>query len=356
MNDYSLLNNCSLIRSHPHARQTAGIFHQGQHKVMPRKPDPIDRRLLSKVSKLYYEQELSQQEIARRLQLSRPKVSRLLGQARDEGIVQITVLSPPDTYADLEQQLEVEFGLLEAVVTEGGEGLAPAQLAREIGAAAAAYFRRTLQDGDVVGISWGTTLNAMVHALLPQAVEGVHVVQLNGGLGPPEAEVHSTNLCHRLAQALDSRLTLLPAPGIVDSAAIKEAILSDKNIQHAMGLIEQVTVAYVGVGAPTPDSVLMRDGTIMRQEQLDGLRAKGAVGDIALRFFDADGQPVGSELSGRTIGISLAQLQGIPRVVGVAGGPQKIDVIHAALKGGLINVLVTDEATARRVLARGQAS
>jgi DNA-binding transcriptional regulator LsrR (DeoR family) len=320
---------------------------------MPRKPDPIDKRLLSKVSKLYYEQELSQQEIAGRLQLSRPKVSRLLRQAREEGIVQITVLPPPDSHADLEGQLETRFGLLEAVVADGGSPWSPDQVAREVGAAAANYFHRTLQDGDVIGISWGTTLNAMVHSLLPQSVEGVHVVQLNGGLGPPEAEVHSTNLCHRLAQVLDARLTLLPAPGIVDTPAIKEAILSDKNIQHAMQLMERVTVAYMGVGAPTPDSVLMSDGTIMRQEQLDGLRAKGAVGDIALRFFDAEGRPVDSDLSGRTIGISLEQLQRIPRVIGVAGGLEKVDVIHAALKGKLINVLITDEAVARQILERG---
>ena len=317
---------------------------------LPRPAQQQDLRLLSKVSKLYYEQELTQQEIADTQLLSRSKVSRLLQRAQDAGIVHITVLPPPGIYTDLEYQLENKFGLREVIVTEATELTSQEAISKEIGLAAADYLHRTLRDGDIIGVSWGTTLNAMVSALRPQETQDVHVVQIIGGLGPPEAEVHATDLCRRMGHALRSRLTLLPAPGIMDSQQAKEVILCDSYVQGALDLIPDINVAYIGIGAPTPTSVIMRDGSIMSQAELDDLLNQGAVGDIALRFFDADGQPIHSELDDRVIGITIEQLKQIERVVGVAGGPEKDAVIRGALLGRLIDVLVTDHATAMRLL------
>jgi len=317
---------------------------------MPRRLSRQDLRLLVKVSKAYYEQGLTQQEIADRLHQSRSRVSRLLREARDTGIVQITVVPPKNTHPDLEVQLETTFRLQEAVVIEVAEQSSDEAISREIGMAAAAYLQRTLMDGDIIGISWGTTLNAMVSALQPQETRDVHVVQIIGGLGPPEAEVHATDLCRRMVRALGSKLTLLAAPGIVDSQQVKEVILRDSHVQTVFDLFSHINVAYVGIGAPTPDSVVMRDGTIMTQAELNGLLAKGAVGDIALRYFDARGQPVHSDLDDRVVGITLEQLRRIDRVVGVSGGQQKHAVIRGALLGGLIDVLITDQVTAQRLL------
>ena len=317
---------------------------------MPRSARQDQLRLLSKVSKLYYEQGLTQQEIAHRLLLSRSKVSRLLQQARGVGIVQITVLSPPSIYPDLEVQLESKFRLQEAIVIEVTESTSQEAVSKALGIAAADYLQRTLRDGDVIGISWGTTLNAMVSALQPQETRNVHVVQIIGGLGLPEAEVHATDLCRRMAHALNGKLTLLPAPGIVDRQQVRKVILSDSHVQRALDLLPHINVAYVGIGAPTPTSVVMRDGSIMSQAELDKLMSKAAVGDIALRFFDADGRPIRSDLDDRVIGITLKQLKQIERVVGVAGGPEKDAVIRGAVLGGFINVLITDHATATRLL------
>jgi len=311
-----------------------------------------EMRLLTKVSKLYYEENLTQDEIVARLHLSRSKVSRLLQQARDVGIIKITVLSPPGLYPDLESELETRYHLQEAIVIEAREPESQQVVARELGAAAAHYLLRTLEDHDVIGISWGTTLSHMVAALQPRRVPDAHVVQIIGGLGKPEAEVHATDLCRRLAQLLQCKLTLLPAPGIVDHEQVKSAILSDSHVHRAFELFSQITVAYVGIGAPTPDSVLIRDGTILTWQEVNDLISKGAVGDIALRFFDEDGQPIASEVDQRVIGISLEQLRHVQRVVGVAGGPQKVAVLRGALRGRLINVLITDHVTAVRLLEK----
>lgn len=317
---------------------------------MARQAIPPDLRLLSKVSKLYYERHLNQNEIAERLHLSRPKVSRLLQQAQDEGIVQITVMSPPGIYADLEQQLEERFGLREAVVVEVDKTAPQEVVSREVGTGAGEYFQRTLSVGDIIGISWGMTLVGMVNALPRCEIEEVHVVQIIGGLGPPEAEVHATNLCRRLSYKLSSKLTLIPAPGIASTNQARAALETDSHVQNALALFERINVAYVGIGVPSPTSVTMRDGSILTAEDLERLRAHGAVGDIALRYFDGGGQAVASELDERVVGITLQQLRQIETVVGVAGGQQKEAVVRAALHGRLINVLITDQLLAARLL------
>ena len=317
---------------------------------MARKPQPADLRLLSRVSKLYYEQNLNQAEIAEKLHLSRPKVSRLLQQALDEGVVQISVSLPPGVYSVLEERLEERFGLQEVVVVEVIDPDSQIAVSRDLGFAAANYFQRTVRNGDVIGISWGTTLSAMVKALQPMNPRDTRVVQLIGGLGMPNAETHATSLCQRLTQLLSSELTLLHAPGIVDNQVIKKAILSDSHMQKVLDLFSLINVAYVGVGVPTPESVVMRDGTIMSQADLDNLFSLGAVGNIALRFFDINGIPIQSELDERVIGITLEQLRQIPRVVGITGGPQKQSVVRGALEGKLIDVLITDNQTAQELL------
>ena len=317
---------------------------------MPRNPQPIDLRLLTKVAKMYYDQELTQQEIAKKLYVSRPKVSRLLKQAREEGIVQITVFAPPHTFSALEEDLESKYGLTEAVVVEATRPESQETTAREVGIAAANYLQRTIRPGDAIGVSWGSTLNAMVQALKPSDVEDIHIVQLIGGLGPPEAESHATSLCGRMAQGLGGRQTVIPAPGIVDNEEVKAILFTDQHVQAAFQIFPEINVAYVGIGSPTPDSVLMRDGSIISQQEVDNLKTNGAVGDIALRFFDSTGEIVDAGIEKRVIGISREQLKQIERVVGVAGGPEKFAVISGALVGGWINVLVTDHVTAGHLL------
>ncbi|WP_119066286.1 sugar-binding transcriptional regulator [Aggregatilinea lenta] len=317
---------------------------------MPALSPSGDIRLLSKVSKLYYERHLTQQQIAERLHLSRSKVSRLLQQAELQGIVQISVVMPSGGYSQLENELEARFGLKEAIVVDVEDGVSPEMRMTTLGAAGAGYLQRMVEDGDVLGITWGTTLNAMVNALHPYKTRRVRVVQTIGGLGAPEAEIHATDISSRLAHLLGAKLTLIPAPGIVADQRTKSALLSDSHVQSAFSLFPSITIAFVGIGVPEPTSVVMRDGSIMTQAQLDGVLALGAVGDIGLRFFDAEGCAIRSALDELVIGMTLEQLGQIERVVGVAGGQNKARAVHAALRGRLINVLITDRVLASRLL------
>jgi DNA-binding transcriptional regulator LsrR (DeoR family) len=315
--------------------------------------EAADGRLMSKVSTLYYLQGLNQRQIAERLHLSRPKVSRLLKQARDEDIVQITVASPDGNYVDLESELERRHDLEEALIASS----APLQDARsslikkQIGTAAAEYLRRTVSDGDTLGVTWGTTLQAMMQSLRPVAAKNIHVVQTLGGVGRPEAEAHAADLSRRLAQLLDARLTSLPIPGIVGSQQVREILQSERHTQEAFSHFSELTTAFVGIGALDTNPIFEDDPNVSR-DLYDELTAAGAVGDIALRFFDADGNPVSEPVSDRLIGISLDQLSNTPRVVGIAGGPAKVEAIRGALRGHVIDVLITDPSTAREVLGQ----
>ena len=131
---------------------------------------------------------------------------------------------------------------------------------------------------------------------------------------------------------------------------MREVYLSDQHIQTAMGLFSKITLAFVGVGSPTSQTILTRDSSILTQEDLDDVVSHGAVGDIALHFIDRNGMLVPSEMDRRVVGIDLEDLFRVQRVVGVAGGPRKIEAIRAALRGKILDVLITDKLTAERLL------
>jgi DNA-binding transcriptional regulator LsrR (DeoR family) len=316
---------------------------------MPRNKS-VDYRLLLKVSKYYYEKQLTQQEISERLNLSRPKVSRLLKQAEEIGIVKISIIPQPGIHTDLEDALERTYGLKEAVVVEVSDPNSQYAVSREVGAAAADYFSQSVSSPSTIGISWGTTLQAMVDALRTQDFHESHVVQLIGGLGKPESEAHATYILRRLVEKTGAQLSILNVPGIVDNTAVKNALMNDSHLKEVFNQFEKIDVAFVGVGTPTPDSVVMRDGTILTESQLESLLGLGAVGDICLRFFDEQGNIIHSEIDERVLGITLEQIQKVDRVVGVTGGPYKDKAIRAALLGKLVNVLITDHLSAKKLL------
>ncbi len=317
---------------------------------MAAKPTQEELRLLVKVARFYYEDGLNQDAITARLGLSRSKVSRLMGQARETGIVQISVVEPEDLFLDVESRLEERFGLQEALVVEAQPGDSQGHVSRAVGGAAAGYVSRAISSRSTIGMCWGDTLRHMVTNLASQRLPNAQVVQMIGGIGQPDAEVHATELCRSMARTLDCRLTLLPVPGIVADQRTREALLSDVHVQRAVEAFDDLDIAFVGIGAPTTDSVTMRDGSIITRAELDDLLRKGTVGDIALRYYDAAGECIESEINARIIGMTLEQIKQVPKVVGVSGGPQKAAAIRAALAGRLINVLITDSVTAQKLL------
>jgi DNA-binding transcriptional regulator LsrR (DeoR family) len=298
---------------------------------------------------------LTQREIAERFGLSRPKVSRLLQQARDVHVVNISLVPPSEGAADLEHDLEVTYSLEEAVLVDVNHPAQPELVARDLGPPAAACLLRRLTRSSVVAMAWGRTLWATIEALPARTMPDVTVVQLSGGLGPVDALEHSTELIRRAAQKLNAKLRLLPAPGIVSTLDAARALRQDHQVAEVLKLAARADIAVVGLGVPTPDSVLLKDGTILTADDLRLLEANGAVGDIALRYIDAQGEVVSLDrLNQRIIGLSLDTIRCIPTVIGVGGGTVKHEIVKAALKSGLLDVLVTDRDTAEAVLSETQ--
>jgi len=313
-------------------------------------------RLMAKVARMYYTDGLRQTEICERLNIHQSTVSRVLKRAEREGIVRTTVSLPSGTHTDVEDAVQTRFALAEAVVVDCLED--DAQISHDLGAAAAFYLENTLKPTDVVGISsWSAALLEMVNAMHPsQRFKGTRVIQILGGVGNPNAEVHATQVTRRLADLIGAEATLLAAPGVVGSRDARDVLIKDRFVREALDLFDQVTIALVGIGATEPSRALASSGNIFSPQEIKLLASKGAVGDICLRFFDSAGRPVATELNDRVISMGLDQLHAVRRVVGVAGGKRKTNAILGALAGKLVNVLITDLATAERLLAAGKAS
>jgi DNA-binding transcriptional regulator LsrR (DeoR family) len=147
----------------------------------------------------------------------------------------------------------------------------------------------------------------------------------------------------------------LPAPGVAGTAETQRVYLDDPFVREAMALFESVSLALVGIGSVEPSRLLASSGNVFSPEELEQLKAQGAVGDVCLRFFDSAGLPVITPHNDRVIGISLDQLRQVRRTVGIAGGERKLAAIRGALEGGWINVLITDRYTAEKLVpgARG---
>jgi DNA-binding transcriptional regulator LsrR (DeoR family) len=162
--------------------------------------------------------------------------------------------------------------------------------------------------------------------------------------------VYAGRLIGRLANLVRGEATLLPAPGIVGAPEAIPILREDRYVRDAMAMFDQVTIAIVGIGTVEPSGLLASSGNIFSPEELDMLRDAGAVGDICLRFFDAAGRPSLTPLDERVIGMTLDQLRQVKRAVGIAGGKRKLNAIRGALRGRLINVLITDRFTAQDLL------
>jgi DNA-binding transcriptional regulator LsrR (DeoR family) len=240
-----------------------------------------------------------------------------------------------------------KYKLKEVIVVDAADNRD--QLLRNLGAGAAHYLENTIKANDVIGISsWSEALLATANTMqrLGSSIN-VNVIQILGGLGNPTSESHAAQLTRRLAELVNGEAIMLPAPGIVGAADTRTILLQDPYLQDVLKLFDNVTLALVGIGTVEPSRILANSGNAFPGNELDLLRGVNAVGDVCLRFFDVNGKPVETLLNERVIGMSLQQMKQVKRSIGVAGGERKHAAIRAAIRGGWINILVTDYETAK---------
>jgi deoxyribonucleoside regulator len=302
--------------------------------------------LLMDLATRFYVTGQSQVDIARKLGLDPSTVSRYLKRARDEGIVRVEIHRPRSLHSDLALEVAESFRLKRAVVVASEPG--PAALA-SVARAAADYVNSQLLNDMRLGLSWGRMLSAAIHALPAGTVTGLDISMLHGGVGSAGAGIQGHELARHLASLhAHSHVHYLHAPVLVDSPDIKEAMLRDGSIKAALESAAACEVALVGIGTVDESAPLIRYGHIPPRDR-KRLLAAGAVGDICTRFFTPEGEPV-HVLDERLIAIDWEQLKRVPIVVAMAAGVDKRDPILGALRAGCLNVLITDESTAREVL------
>jgi len=306
--------------------------------------------LLARVASMYYEQNRNQDEIAREIGVSRSTVSRALQEARESGVVEITVHYPWKRDTELEHCLVDQLHLRDARVLLARKRT-EAEVLRGLGVLAARYLESVLCDGSVLGISWGVAVYSTARALRPSQSMSITVVQMVGAVGEGDPLIDGPDLARVLARSYGGESRYLHAPLIVEDADARRILMQEPRIGETLELARAADVALVGIGAPDASvSSLLRAG-YLTEGDLDELRARGVVGDVCARHYDISGHPLDLALNHRIVGVDLADLHGIDRVIGVAGSVAKASAILGALRGKHVSVIVTDDVTARRVLA-----
>lgn len=308
-------------------------------------------RLVLKVARLYHTHGHRQADIAARLQVSQSRVSRLLAQAEEAGIVRTVVALRPEIHSELEERVEEFYGLSEVHVIDAVSA-DDAEFTRDLAYAMAAVLEQSNFTATTIGFtSWSRTLRQTVSTLQPLRTKTKHVVEMLGDLGPPDLQHAAARSTQILAGLLDAEPVFLRVPGVVPTAELKQLLLSqDVYARAALEMLDQVDLALVGIGTPAVDPPLRAGENFFTEQQLQEVRRRGAVGQVCLRFLDAEGALVPSPLDDLIVGVTPEQLRAAGRRWAVAGGPGKYLAIRAALRGRWVDGLVTDVATANFLL------
>ncbi len=316
---------------------------------MARDSEAARRETLIAVARMYYQQDLSQQEIAERFDVSRSSVSNMLKLCREQGIVEIRINYESSHAERLARDLCGRFSLQDAVVVPGSSD--PAQAKAHVGMAAARRLKPLLRDGLRIGISWGTTLYELVRHVEPLALHGVEVLQLHGGLGAGDPTIDGFGLAQKLAEKLQGSYRIVQAPIVVQDAALKRLLLKEPGIAQVLADASSVDVALFGIGSNVPGiSSLVRAG-YLRPEESAALLSAGAAATVCGLQIDAAGEVMVTDVNERLVGIDRSTLGRIPARMGVAAGAEKAPAVLAALRGRWITMLVVDEAIAEVLLA-----
>ncbi|SHJ47796.1 sugar-binding transcriptional regulator [Propionispora hippei] len=314
-------------------------------------PKIIDgSRLVVKCCKLYYEENYTQNEIAKLLEISRPTVSRLLKEGKESGVVRIEIVNPlQDNFESLERRVEQLYGLKEVIIVEDEADVS--LQTKNAAKAAASYLMRIVKPGNTIGVSMGTMVKAVAKYIDIQGNLNLTFVPLVGGVGQSQREIHPNEIITELAKSFGGNFKLLHAPAVVSNENIKKEILKEQSIKEVLDHTKLCNVGLVGIGSPTdPASTIMGSG-YFNLNDTSNLQKAGAIGDVCLRFYDIHGHTEQFDFNKRVVGIELEDLKKIDIMIGVACGENKVMAIIGALNSKLINVLVTNYSNALKIAA-----
>ena len=313
---------------------------------------PADHhRFAARAAWLSYVGGLRQEDIAERLGISRVKVNRLIAQAHRQGLIRVFVDGRPDECVMLEDRLRESYGLSFCTVAPTLDDSEVLPL-KTLSAAGARFLMRALERGrlEIVGIGHGRTLAAVVENLPRLPRTDVRFVSLLGSL-TRHAAANPFDVIHQLAQASGCESYFMPVPFFADSLADKQVLMAQKSVRDVFALALEAQLHVVGIGQIGEQAHMYETGMVTPAEFAELERA-GAVGEVLGQFVDADGRPVDAPVNQRSIALRIDDLRG-KEVVVIAGGQGKGRAIDAVLATGVVTGLITDEATAQRLVRLG---
>lgn len=308
-------------------------------------------RLIIRICQMYYQENLTQKEIAAAVGLSRPQISRILESAQKRGIVQITIRNPYSEEFACETALEKRFPG-QSVVVINTTGLPPEAALAAFAAPVAHILEEVLPPGGALGVQGGETVAALSHALNSFSCPGLTIVPLAGGLGPEGSARQSNQIAKVLGERLACKYLQMYSPACLASEAARDLMIQEPEISCVIERARHVQGALVGIGQISATTTIGYFPNITRQD-IDELAAAGAVAVLGPSFLDSAGRCVPTPIYRRMVGITAAELRQVPHVIAVACGKAKAEAIAAVLRSGCIDTLVTDLETAQDVLALG---
>lgn len=300
-----------------------------------------------KIAKLYYQEGMSQEAIAKKMDISRPTVSRLLNHAKDHGFVTVKIDDPYEDAESLASLIKSKYNLKDCIVQHASYN-DYLNIQSAIGKRTAEYLTQIVKSGDKIGISWGKTMYQVSQYLEQSHLKDIGIIQLKGGISFSHVDTRSHQILERFAQAYNATPRDLPLPVIFDVKEVKDMVEKDRHIKSILEQGRQVDIAIFTVGTVRDSSLLFKLG-FLNEEEKTRLK-KSAVGDICSRFYNYTGEVADEAINNRTIGIGLDALKEIENTVLVAGGEHKIESIRGALEGQLSNILITDQYTAQALI------
>lgn len=308
-----------------------------------------DTRLMLKCCVMYYENQMGQSEIAKKLGISRPTVSKLLKEAKERGYLRIEIVGPEEQNCyKLEKRLEEKFGLKEAIVVEDKHDTNFQK--EELGSEVAKYLYRMIQEGDIIGVSMGTTLKMIPQYTKVKKFNKIEFIPLVGGIGEADMTTHSNQLVIELSKGMGGTFKLLHGPAIVSNENIINILRQDKNIQDVFKAMDNMNMAIVGIGSPIDENSNVIKNGYFNDSDIETFKEKKAAGDICLNVYDIDGNINNYEYNKCVFGLNIEKLRNIDKVIGVACGMEKLNAVIGALNGHYVNVLAVNYSLAEALL------
>jgi len=305
-------------------------------------------KFIQKIARLYYMEDMNQDEIADKFNIHRVQVSRYLQKAKKLNIVEIKVNVMKEGHQDLEREIEKKFGVKECIVVPSHENLT--EILRDMASSLVGIFERLLNDGDLLGVNWGFTLKGVASLMKTGKKIKIKVIPICGGIGKIDTDIHTNFIAKQIAEVFGGSSYVINSPAIVDSKKVKDMLLNESSNKEYFDLLKHLNCLLFSFSNIDPDASHVRYGVI-KEEEAAYLKSLGVIGDVNLDFIDKNGQHVPNDVFDRVIALPISEIKKIRTVIGIAVGNRKKEIVKALLKGQIVNILIIDKQIADHLIA-----